>query len=587
MKKNISLLLCLLMILSTFTGCSTNTQTSSQEDTLFKAGTYEGTAKGLYGDVTAIVEVSNDNIISINFKDHKETPGISDPAFDKLPNQIIENTSIAIDTIAGCTYSSQGILDAVESLHAGASVIIIDKMSSVGGNTIVAGSAMNAAEPEKQKTQTMDAERLDTIENLLALDPVDEYMERWQNNISKDIAEYRANGETYLYDSNDFHKLQTYVGGDYVGNPALIEFLCDNALDSVYWLKKLGTIWKEEIVSVYGSTWTRGHNPSSDMGIYGVGFVLPQKNEVEELGGEILLGYDAEKLIMKDGRVAGVTGVTTDGVEFTLNANKSVVLATGGFAANVEMREEYNTKWASLLDLKTTNPSSSTGDGIVMAKEVGANLVGMEWIQLIPYSTDAITASIDGAIFLNVDGKRFVAEDERRDVVAAETLKQPEQRIFSLVDRDTIIGQLNGVSITGKDIATEYDNGTTAFYGETLEEIASKSGIPLETIQTTLDEYNSYVDSGVDPLGRKNMPLKVDEGPFAMYSVEIMVHHTMGGVEINDDCEVLNSNGDAIAGLYAAGEVTGGIHGSNRLGGNAIADIVTFGRIAGRNAATK
>jgi flavocytochrome c len=600
------------------------------------SSTFEGQANGVYGTPLKVgVVFSGKTIADIKILTINETKGIGDVAVNQIIQDIIKYQTVAVDTVSGATSSSKaaiaavsaaitkagmnlsdyqmkpqkedvskrpiekkadvvvvgtggaGMSAALEALRAGSSVIIIDKMSYVGGNTLVAGSAMNAPEPEKQKLMKMDAERMATIERLLALKPVDDYMARWQKTVSDDMAKYKANSDTYLYDSKDFYKLQIYVGGDYIGNPVLIETMAEAAIDSVNWLKDLGTIWKEEIVSVYGSTWTRGHNPTSSWGTAGAGFVLPQQREVEKLGGELLLGYKAEELVMKDGRVAAVTGTTSDGTVFTLDANKGVVLATGGFSANVEMREKYNTKWPSLLKQKTTNPASSTGDGIIMASEIDANLVGMEWIQLIPYSKKALTATIDGCIMLNYEGKRFVAEDERRDVIAAAALKQADQKMYWLYDRKTIIDELKGTSIYGEDIKTQFPNGTTTFYGETLKDIANQTKIPYETLKKTVDDYNSYVDAGVDPIGRKNLRKKIDQGPYALVVNDIMVHHTMGGVEINEKAEVLDTNGKIINGLYAAGEVTGGIHGSNRLGGNAITDIVTFGRIAGKNVSAR
>lgn len=624
MKRASLVLLALVMVLTMF-GCG-----SRDGEAKFEAGTYTGTGEGIHGDIVVSVTVDENEILSMEVTEQSETQGLGDTAIEKIVQDILDSQSLAVDAVSGATYSSNGTLAAVtdaltqagadidalmeksdggdsaeaivkdadvivvgtggagmtaalEAARAGSSVIIIDKMSFVGGNTLVAGSAMNAPEPEEQKKQEMDDVRMATIEKILALDPVDDYMARWQATVAADMEEYNANGETYLYDSTDWFKLQIYVGGDYVGNPVLIELLAENSLASVKWMEEAGTIWKDDIVSVYGSTWTRGHNPTLDWGTAGAGFVLPQQARLEELGGEVLLGYKAEHILMEDGRVTAVTGTTNDGAPFTLNAAKGIVLATGGFGANVEMREEYNTEWPSLLNQKTTNPASSTGDGIAMGKELGANLVGMEWIQLIPYSHKALTATIDGCVMLNKDGERFVPEDERRDVIAAAALETSDQKMYWLYDKKTIIDELHGTSIYGEDIATEFPDGETAFYADSIEEIAKQSGIPYETLKKTIDDYNAAVDSGVDAIGRENLKMKIDEAPFALITNEIMVHHTMGGLEINTDAQVLDADGNIIEGLYAAGEVTGGIHGSNRLGGNAITDIVTYGRIAGIN----
>ncbi|MDO4549344.1 MAG: FAD-dependent oxidoreductase [Clostridia bacterium] len=596
----------------------------------------EGTssAQGFGGEVTVNVVVEDGVITQVIAEGASETTGVGSNAIEQLPARIVEAQSVAIDGVAGATITSTAVLTAakdalisagmseedvtreveaaaidttpieltadvvvvgaggagmsaaVEASNHGASVIVIEKMPSIGGNTLVAGSAMNASQPTIQATQTMPADRIATVEALLALEPQHELMEVWQAEVSRELEAYKESGDNFLFDSAAFHKLQTYVGGDYVGNPELISMLCDKAIEGVYWLENLGATWKDEIVSVYGSTWTRGHNPTMDMGTAGASFVYPQYNRLIENGGTVLLNHRADELMTQDGSVVGVKGQTSDGVPFTVHANKGVVLATGGFSANEELREMYNEQWPTLMGLDTTNPPSSTGDGIIMAEAIDANLVGMGWIQLIPYSSNSLTATIDGSLYLDKDGKRFIAEDERRDVIAAATIDHNDGWFWWLVDRKTIIDELDGVSIYGKVIA-DMDNGVDVFYGDTLEDIAERAGMDYATLQETVDAYNASVASGVDPIGRQNMPQTIDEGPYCMFVDWIMVHHTMGGVQIDDNCQVYDVNGNVIPGLYAAGEVTGGIHGSNRLGGNAITDVVVFGRIAGTSAAAR
>ncbi len=620
MKKFFALMLCLAMVFA----LSSNAF----------AAEASATAAGFGGDVTVKVTVEDGKITAVAAEGAKETAGIGSRAIEELPAKIVETQSVAIDAIAGATVTSTAVLSAVkeaalalgvaeetltavpekkavdmteielsadvivigaggagmsaalEAQNHGASVIVLEKMGAIGGNTLVAGSAINAAQPVKQATQQMPADRIATIEGLLALEPKHELMAVWQAEVRDELNAYKATNSTYLFDSTAFHKLQTYVGGDYVADPELISKLCDGAIEGVYWLENLGATWKNDIVSVYGSTWTRGHNPTMDLGTAGAAFVYPQYNKFVANGGQVVLNHRAEELVMENGRVVGVKGTTSDGVPFTAKANKNVVLATGGFSANEELREKYNEQWPTLMGLKTTNPPSSTGDGIIMAEKIGANLVGMGWIQLIPYSKNAITATIDGSLYIDKDGNRFIAEDERRDVIAAKTIDHNDGWFYWLCEKSTVIDELNGVGIYGHVIA-EMGNGETVFYADTLEEIAKQSGLDYATLKKTVDDYNASVDSGSDAIGRQNLPLKLDEGPWCMFVDEIMVHHTMGGVQINTECEVYDVNGNVIPGLYAAGEVTGGIHGSNRLGGNAITDCVVFGRTAGKNAATK
>lgn len=631
MKKFLSMLLCIMMVFTLVTGCS-STSTSNEpqaEKGIFTPGTYEGSGKGLYGDITAVVEVSANEIISINFKDHNETKGISDPAFEKLPISIVESQTVAVDTIAGCTVSSKGVLEAVknallasgakeaditkepvkkevstevikksadvvvigtggagmsagaEVVNAGGSVILIDKMSSMGGNTIVAASAMNAADPELQKQQQMKFTSLGVIKDLIALEPKSDLMAKWQQEIKADIEKYEAEGATYLYDSPALHKLQTYVDGDYVANPELVDVFGDYAFESIKWITTLGAKFEDKVTAAVGATWQRSHAPTKDLGSAGASFVLPQKKVIEDKGGEILLEYKAEEIIMDNGKAVGVKGTTKEGTPFEFTANKGVVIATGGFAANPEMRVEHNKFWANAgADVGTTNPPSSTGDGIIMAQKVGANLVGMEWIQMVTFSDVAISAAIDNSIQVNQEGKRFVKEDGRRDEICQAILEQKGGYMYRIYDAHTIVDLLKGISYKGVPIDDYVGKG--AYKADTLEGLAKEIGVDYATLQETVDVFNASVEGAPDEFGRMMFDQKLDKGPFFAVKYRPLFHHTMGGIEINTKTQVLDTNGNVIPGLYAAGEVTGGIHGSNRLGGNAITDIITFGRIAGQ-----
>lgn len=630
MKRFWAFTLCLSLLMAAMLAAP-----ASAQEAAFTPGTYTGEGQGFGGKIVMEVEVDEGSILSVSVVESSETAGISDAAFDRLPQQILDSQSCAVDTVAGATLSSGGILDAVkaallsagaseewimtnkatadgeaaeaialatevlvigaggagltagvEVLKAGSALLVIDKMPTFGGNTLVAGSAMNAADPEMQRLKDMQESELANIKELLALEPVGEEMERWQASVAADIAEYEANGETYLYDSPDLHKLQTYHGGDYVANPKLIEILCDGGLDAVHFLADMGAGWQEDISAAIGATWPRSHMPDFSMGAYGANFVVPQKNYVEENGGEILYEYDAKELIVEDGRVTGVKGIAPGGAEFTITASKGVILATGGFSANVEMRQAYNTHWADLGEgVSTSNPASSTGDGIVMAEKIGANLVGMEWIQLISGGKGSFSASILNNIFVNAAGERFVREDERRDVIAGAILEQPGAFMWMLSDAHLAEDILGGVNINGSLIDDAVD-GKTLIKADSIEELATGMGVDPAALQATIDAYNEAVAGQADdPFGRQIFEYPIDKAPFYAGVGSTAVHHTMGGVEINEICQVLDTEGNVIQGFYAAGEVTGGIHGSNRLGGNAITDVITFGRIAGQSAA--
>lgn len=641
MKKRFLALLLGASVLTSLSACSqsqpavapTTTAETEAAQGLFKPGTYQAEADGMNGPVKVEVTVDAEKIVSVNVLEHAETTGISDPAIERVPQAILDNQSIAVDTISGATITSTAILSAVktalldagatedaiskkvektaqasdmiertadvviigsggagmsaalEAIKAGGDVIVIEKMASAGGNTILAGSAMNAADPELQKKQEMTSAQLNTIDSLLELPAKDDYMKAWQDAIRSDIETYTAQSSTYLYDSSALHKLQTYVDGDYVANPELIDVFGDNALDGIHWLSQLGTEWSDTITAAVGATWTRSHTPLQTFGSKGAGFVLPQVQEFEKLGGEILLEHTAEELLTDNGRVIGVKGTTADGSTFTFLAEKGVILATGGFSANVEMRQKYNTQWAVLDEsIPTSNGPQATGDGIVMAENAGANLVGMEWIQMLPSTVKSFTPAIDSTILVNKEGKRFVKEDGRRDEISKATLEQPEAKYWRILDAHVTEDMLNGISYTGEVIDETVDN-KGIFKADSLAELADMIGIPADALENTIDEFNQYVENNGngDPTGRTLFDQKIDKAPFYALVGRTMVHHTMGGVEINTKTQVLDKNGDIIEGLFAAGEVTGGIHGANRLGGNAISDAIVFGRLAGIN----
>lgn len=603
------------------------------EEKMFTAGTYEGVGATERGDVKVSVTVDEGKILSVEVTEHKETPGIADPALEQIPALIVEKQTVALDAITGCTQTCDAILAgakaallasgaseeaitkapeadaavefeteektadvivigaggagltaAVEVLRAGGSVLVVDKMPSFGGNTIAAGSALNAAYTDIQKNGTMAASGLEAVKAQLALPAKDEHMARWQASVQKDLDAYIAEGRTNVFDSPDLHKLQTYVGGDYVANPKLVEILGDGAKNALSFLETLGMKWSPEITTAVGATWPRSHQPQRVFGPLGSDFVVPQYDYVVKNGGEVVTDHKVEHILIENGRAVGVSGTTTAGQPFTYTANKSVILATGGFGANVEMRMKYNKHWANLDEtVPTTNLPSATGDGIVMAEEINANLIGMEWIQMVTGGGN-FNASIANNMYINAEGNRFVAEDSRRDVLSGAVLEQTDSFFWFLSDAHTTEDIQHGVSMDGRKIEDIVAAGGVV-KADTLEELAEKMQVNPDNLKAAVEAFNKAVSGEAeDALGRKVFEYPFDKAPYYAGKGRAMVHHTMGGVEINELCQVLNTAGEVIPGLFAAGEVTGGIHGGNRLGGNAIADIIVFGQIAGQQA---
>ncbi len=590
-KKLLSVLLVGLMSLSIVACSPKNTTTTAGS---VKDGTYTSTTAGHNGELTVEVIVKDGKIESVKVTEHAETPVVSDLAISDVPVKIVETQSLNVDTVSGATVSSKAILTAVEEClkeagfdveslktvsvtkekaedvtldadvivvgaggaglaaavtanQEGASVIVIEKMPKIGGNTILSGGALNA---------------------------VDEGSETAKEN----------------KDSVELHYTQTYEGGDKKGDPELVRTLVENAWDGVEWLQSLGMEFKPGTFTVLGGLWPRAHKPVDPVG---TGFFKTYQNYVDKNENiEILLNTTAEELIVKDGEVVGVVAKGETGNTVTLNAKNAVVIATGGFGQNVEMRQEYNTLWKDLGEnVKSTNHPGATGDGITLAKAVDAELVGMEYIQMLPMG-DPKTGSLSGniekgvenRIFVNKDGNRFVDEGARRDVMTSALMEQKDAQMWVVLDsHDYPTGdEINNFNESLNQLIAE----GRAFKGETLEDLAKEINVDAANLTKAVEEFNKAVKGeAADPFGRTLFKDPIDQGPYYAALRIPTVHHTMGGVKINKDAQVINTKGEVVKGLYAAGEVTGGIHGANRLGGNALADILVFGRIAGKNAA--
>lgn len=589
-KKALLLLLSALMVFSII-GCG-KTQKSGKGT--FKPGTYTGEGEGIHGKIQVEVTVDENKITAVKVLKHDETPGVSDLALKKIPEDIVKYQSIGVDTIAGATVSSKGVLEAVKKAlekaganikdlekkpekdkssakkvektvdvvviggggaglaaavtahQNGSKVLVLEKMPKVGGNTIISGAAYNAVDPKRQAKAGVE-------------------------------------------DSVDKHYTQTYEGGDKVANPEMVRTFVENAYPGIEWLESMGMQFKDDIFTVLGALWPRSHKPVKPLG---TGYIETYMNYIEKNKAdiEIIVNSKATELIVENGKVVGVKAEGADD-EIVAKANKGVVMATGGFAANVEMRNKYNKTWSDLTNIKTTNHVGATGDGIVMAEKASANLVGMEHIQLLPMG-DPKTGSLSGnieqgvenRIFVNKDGNRFVDEGARRDVMTKALFEQKDAYMWVILDKHSY--PTGDTKNNFNESIDELVKAGRAYKADTLEDLAKQIGANPDNLKNAVAEFNKSVESKAkDKFGRTLYKDKIDTAPFYAGARVPTAHHTMGGIEINPSAQVLDKNGKVIPGLYAAGETTGGIHGSNRLGGNALADTVVFGRIAGKSAA--
>ncbi len=611
LKKRVSILLSALIALGCLAACASNAEVTTEAKAgetkapgvAYKAGTYEGVGKGNNGPIKVKVRVSATAIEAIDIVEQGETPAIASGALKSIPEAIVAGQTLAVDAVAGATRCSEGILGAVEQALAaaganvaalkkaapqapqakgtlektadviivggggaglaaaveasanGASVIVIEKTSILGGNTLVNGGIYNCPDPELQKPAGIE-------------------------------------------DSVDLFIKQTYEGGDRLGDLKLITTLCTNAYSGLQWLKGLGVQFKNAITQGPGSLYPRTHDTVNGTGadlIKAYVATLSQRADTCE----IMMQVTGKSLITDGDRVVGVSAVDGSGNTITLHAKKDVILATGGFAANVEMRVKYcqGEKWPDLgPNLKTSNMAGITGDGIRMAEAVGANLVDMDQIQLLHMcspkngSTDGNTIkckSVDSIIFVNQEGKRFVREDGRRDEISKATLAQTGGIMYAVESSDGNTGTYDELLTHDGRTYTKAIADGDLFSAPTVAELAALIGADATNLQAALDEYNANVEVGgtKDALGRTTFINKIITGPFIATPRCPAAHHTMGGVQIDSQCHVLRADGSLIVGLLAAGEVTGDIHGGNRLGGNAVVDTVVFGRIAGKTAA--
>ena len=627
------------------------------EKTALKPGTYTGTADGMNDIVEVTLEVSKDEILSAEVTYEQETAGIGAPLYTKdgdlvtnggtapvllIPEQIVEHQSLAIDSVSGATVTSKAVLSAaaaaleeaggnpaawktevpvtvdghehqadvivvggggsgltaaITASDAGASVIVIEKTGMFGGDTVVCGAVYNSVDPEGQEKLEMDRTYVDTLEAALEEKPADSEHKAVIQQVKKDWKAFQEDGAKGMFDSSAWYALQTWNGGDKVGDLKLIEKFADNSYDGYQWLDSIGMEFQDQMGQTAGSLWQRSHFSKMKMGTGFISTYLSVLAEKEDV--YLYNNLKATHLITdEDGNVIGVEAENALGETEEFLADMGVILATGGYSANAEMIQENNTsgKWGDLSGLPTTNRHAcSQGDGIAMVQEIGGGTRDLDQLQLLylgnmkdgglsKYPARCNTATTE-TIFVNQEGERFVREDGRRDEICAAVLEQTGQYYYIIESADgsqyTDINDPEWRSADG--FTREYleENGYI-WVADTLEELAEMIDVPADALQASVDSYNECYDNDEDPeFGRTAFAARLEHGPYTATIRQASVHHTMGGVTIDTDARVLDKEGEVIDGLYACGEVVGGVHGGNRLGGNAVTDTVVFGRIAG------
>ena len=625
-KKNVlaSLLLAGAMFLTACGGSASSTSAAGGV-----SGSFTGTAKGM-GEVSVTLTLTDNVITDCTAKGDEETSGIGSVVIEQFPGEVVEGNTINLDSISGATITSNAFVEAAKAAlteaglnpddymakadktangetvsydadvvvigaggagmtaamtaaDAGQKVVILESQAMVGGNSARATGGMNAAKTVYQdenefdqaagveKTLATAAEKYADNETITAL----------AKTVSEQWAAYQANPTGY-FDSVELMELDTMVGGKGINDPELVKTLCEGTADAIDWLDENG-ITLHNVSSFGGASVKRIHRPVNEEGkVVSVGaYMIPLLQEnCEKRGIDIVLNTTVDTILTDaNGAAVGVSGTDKDGNTVVVNA-KSVILATGGFGANLDMVTQYKPELAGFM---TTNAAGAQGQGIEMATAIGAGTVDMDQIQIHP-TVEANTAALiteglrgDGAILVNANGERFIDEVGTRDVVSAAEIAQPGSYSWLIVDQ----AMADASSVIQGYIKKGYTKT-----GATYEELAKELDVDPATFANTMETWNSYVEAKNDPdFGRTSFANPLNNGPYYAIKVTAGVHHTMGGVTINSATEVLKEDGTVIPGLFAAGEVTGGVHGANRLGGTAVADFVVFGRIAGEGAA--
>lgn len=600
-----------------------------------KNGTFEGKAYGNNGWLTVEVTIKDNKITDIKTPGQRETKYLGDTAIREIGKDVLQYQTLNVDNVAGATVTSTALKTAIaqaiekaggdiaafqkpvpekikkvvgitkgsaDLIIVGAggaglsaavtakdlgvkNVLVLEKMPVIGGNTLRCASAFNAADPDRQKALPMTETLKEAVVKAISEKPVSEEHAKLMADVKAKYEAYLKSGSKTLFDCPEWHALQTYNGGDKVGQIPLIRQYSNNVLDTLHWMQSKGSPVMDRVSQGAGALWQRTHQLDAPAGL---GLIDPLYQSAVKQGVNFKLGMRVQDLILNDkGRVIGVTATDKVGNKYEFTSKDGVILATGGYSQNKEMRRKSAPHLTP--EMVSTNQPGATGDGIVIATRHGADTTGMNYVQVYPLATPGTGAlqgrarkmsGLDDVIDVNKNGERFVKEDARRDEFVAAIKKQPGGVVYDIND-SSIVKPLNSFN---EDVETLVSIGRI-YKADSLADLAKQLGMPADKLEATVAEFNKMVEAKNDPkFGRKLFDRPIVKPPFYATPRAPSIHHTMGGLQISTNAQVLDKNGKPIPGLYAAGEVTGGIHGSNRLGGNATADVLTFGRIAAKSA---
>lgn len=550
----------------------------SMGESKFKAGTFVETVMDDVNELVINVSLDTDRIADIELASAPDQSVEFTTSFEEIRTRILDANTPHVDAISGATSQSEavkkavskamlksskallaeeggdaeeaksydvvvvgsggaGLAAAIQAHDEGASVLIVEKMPTIGGNTIKASAGMNAAETRFQRVKG-------------------------------------------IQDSKELFYQETLKGGKNKNNPELLRRFVENAPQAIEWLATRG-IMLNDITTTGGMSIDRTHRPRDGSAVGGY-LISGLVRNVNKRNIDVMLDTSVVDIVMNGGEVSAVNLLTEEKETLTV-ATKSIIVATGGFSANSEMVVKYRPDLAGFV---TTNHKGATGGGIRLLENIGAGTVDMGEIQIHPTveqkTSYLISESIrgGGAILVNQQGNRFFNEMETRDKVSAQIIALPEKYAYIVFDEHVRAKNKAADEYIGRGFVTS---------ASSPRELAKKLGLNEDAFLATLERYNGFVEKQHDDDFGRTTALRapINAGPFYAIQIAPGVHHTMGGVTINTDTCVLDTAHNVIAGAYAAGEVVGGIHGGNRIGGNAVADIIIFGTLAGHQAAMR
>ena len=630
----------LVMALGLVVGCATRPARVS-----FVPGVYRATALGYMDPITVEVEVSENRIERVEVVQHNETTGLATPAIVGVPAQIVQYQTLNVDVVVGATVTRMaiisavmdavsqagaspaqlmtaiprpraqpvtrevdvvvvggggaGIATAITALQEGArSVVLVERTTALGGNTLAAGAgfaAWNAVVPEWLSRQQAVPGQEATLRSFLAMNPAT-FSPGFREaliTLQGQIQTYLAGDTRMQFDSVEFHIVQTYVASirtDLEGNRVysvydFVRILAGESGAAVHWVQSVGGRFGQTVrgqpqhalAEPVGSMWRRGMGPAEHN--Y-TSWFEPLGETFRRLGGEIMFSTHADSLIIEGGEVRGINATNlVNRSPVTIRA-RSVVLATGGFAANRQMIAEFNNFWETFdPSVGTTNVNSAQGDGIRMAMAAGAGVTQMGIAQLMPIGfigTGALaTGHGNNIMYVGPDGRRFVNETSERDTLVRAAFGVGGVFFEIRRQQDEVHNQLRHVG-----------DGTGRVYASaTLEDLARQIGVPPAALVDEVARFNVMATNLHDPDFGRTVFHNTITGPYMVRVLSPSTHYTNGGLTTDLYARVLHTNGSVIPNLWAAGEIMGGIHGGNRIGGNAVAEAFVFGRIAGRGAA--